>query len=155
MPRAHIHLGLCVSAILVGTSCTRSTQEDFWQAGSSYDVHFKVAERGPRLPELPRPTADSLYGRLAVDSVRRDSIFGWYIGRLDSLGVPISEQGRNSEPIGGRVQADSFKIVLGVNVVDGELTMQGTQRGGIASGTWRRPAPPSASGTFEIRRIAK
>jgi hypothetical protein len=87
--------------------------------------------------------------------VRGDSIFGRYLGRLDSLGVPITEKGEDSSPVAGRSQGDSFTIVLAVNVVDGELTMQGTQRVGIGSGAWRRPAPPSASGTFEIRKLSK
>jgi len=158
MSRPQIRLGIQLStaaALFLSVSCGRSTQDDFWKAGTNYDVHFSVTERAPRLPELPPPAADSLHGRLAVDSVRGDSIFGRYLGRLDSLGVPITEKGEDSAPIGGRVQGDSFTIVLAVNVVDGELTMQGTQRGRIGSGTWRRPAPPSASGTFEIRKVSK
>lgn len=158
MSRAPIRLGIHLSAgaaLFLSLSCGRSRQDEFWKAGTNYDVYFRVTERAPRLPELPPPAADSLHGHLAVDSVRGDSIFGRYVGRLDSLGVPITEKGDDSAPIGGRVQGDSFTVVLAVNVVDGELTMHGTQRAGIASGSWRRPAPPSASGTFEIRKVSK
>ena len=137
------------------TSCTRSVESDFWKAGISYDLHFKVSERPARLPGVAMPATDSLHVQVTIDSIRGDSLFGRYVGRFDSLAVPVGDLGQSPQLVGGRAQADSFTLVLAPNVIDAELVASGKMRQEVGSGAWRKQSPLPYGGAFEIRKANK
>ncbi|WP_337172370.1 hypothetical protein [Gemmatimonas aurantiaca] len=91
---------------------------------------------------------------MIIDSVHRDSVFGRYLGRLDSLGLPVSESGIAWEPIGGRIGGDSFTLVVPFRAVDAEVTLRGRIQSGVAIGNWIGPMSLGDSGLFEIRRVS-
>jgi hypothetical protein len=143
-----------IAAILTITSCSRSTN-DFWTTGATYDVYFKATHRVARVSELPRPATDSLHGRMTLDSVRSDSVFGRYLGRLDSLGLPVSDKDATSERIGGRIDENSFSLVIPFRALDAEVTLRGKIQGGVATGSWMGPVSPADSGVLEIHKSGK
>lgn len=151
-------LRVCASAvfavIVVGgaNGCRGSRENDFWQAPATYDLVLQVTDRPARLPNLPVPSTDSLHVAIMVDSLRGDSVFGRYKAHFDSLGVPVGDMGLSPAFISGRIERDSFTLVLAPNVIDAELVAGGTVVGGQAAGTWHRISPLPYRGRFQIRR---
>lgn len=145
---------VAIVAIAALASC-RPEAHGFWIPGASYDVQLKATYRVKRIPELPRAATDSLRNRMIIDSVRSDSVFGRYLGRLDSLGLPVREGGVIWERIGGQIGRDSFTLVVPFLALDAEVTLRGKIRLGIAAGSWIGPVSLPDSGLFEIRRSSQ
>lgn len=157
MTRAKLRLLTCCTGVIAiaGLANCKPASGGFWTPGASYDVQLKATHRVPRIPELLRPATDSLHGHMVIDSVRSDSVFGRYLGRLDTLGLTVSETGVTSERIGGAINGDSFTFVMPFRALDAEVTLHGKIQGGIATGSWIGPVSLADSGLLEIRKSGK
>ncbi len=139
--------------LLVAIGCRTNDSGNLWGQGRQYDLMLVVTKRPAMTPERQAATAplvDSLTAHMAVDSVRRDSVFGTYSADFLHLGIMAGRAGTTSQAFVGSARGSAVDLELSPDATDAGLRLTGKSTGNGAAGTWSVEAG-RAEGRFTLR----
>ena len=125
--------------LLVVVGCRSGDGGGLWSQGRQYDLVLVVTKRSPMTPERQAalaPLVDSLTARMAVDSVRRDSVFGTYATDFTHLGVMVGGAGPGPKLFAGSAARSAVNLELSPDATDAGLHLTGQTTRSGAEGTW-------------------
>ena len=125
--------------LLLAVGCRRGDGGGLWSQGRQYDLVLVVTKRSPLTPERQAaiaPLVDSLTARMAVDSVRRDSVFGTYTTDFTHLGVMVGRAGSGPHVFAGSAASSTVNLELSPDATDAGLHVTGQSTRSGAEGTW-------------------
>ena len=145
-------MGLAAVASVATLGCSTQQSGAFWEAGQQYEVRLAGSPKDGGVLRDSAGASDTLRVRVAVDSIRGDSLFGTYEGDFRRFRLMVGRASPGPQYVAGRVGDGSFALELTPDATDAGLLLAGIVSGGSASGEWHTEAHSNAGAFTVVRR---